>query len=142
MCVARSAYLSNSMQMNQILANHSHELNNTLEQNAKKIINRLINDPQYHKINKRYFDAFRDKGDDEINNCLEWIKQHYLTSMNNHLIDLNNLEYIKKQNNYLNKKIVELERTNKVQSYFNFFFNPYTHIHFMIDASICSIEAP
>lgn len=112
-------YLSNSVQMNKILNDHSHELNNILEQKAKTIINSIINDPHYHEINKKYFDTFKQKGDIEINNCLEWIKQHYLTSMNNLITDLNKLEDIKKQNEELNNKIAELEQSNRVQSYFN-----------------------
>ena len=68
------AYLSNHHQMQQILSSHKSEVEKTVQEHLAKALieienktrselERIVNEDDYHNINKAYFDAFTNKGD-------------------------------------------------------------------------------
>lgn len=84
-------FLGNNSQMQQILQNHSTELNNQLEKTAKSTLDRIVNEEQYHKVTNVYTKAIEQKGDDAINQ--QW----------NHFNS--NLNQMKEQANQTNRKL-------------------------------------
>lgn len=60
-------YLNNNHQMQQMLVDHQIRLEQALTLKLTELITNIVNDDQYHTVNRAYFDAFRHKGDSEIN---------------------------------------------------------------------------
>ena len=60
-------YLNNNHQMQQLLNNHQVKLEQALTSKLTELVTTIVNEEQYHTVNKAYFDAFRNKGDNEIN---------------------------------------------------------------------------
>lgn len=56
-------YLSNHIQMTQIINFHIEQLNLRLTQTATETLNKLMNEPQFHLTTKAYLDAIQQKGD-------------------------------------------------------------------------------
>ena len=59
-------YLRDSVSMKEVLQNHSDSLNERLESSAKNHLERIVNEKKYHTVNARYFDAFKQRGDQAI----------------------------------------------------------------------------
>lgn len=58
--------LRNDVTMQTILSKHKTELDIALSQAARTIVERIVSDPQYHEVNKAYFDAFQRNGNKAI----------------------------------------------------------------------------
>ncbi len=54
--------LNNDVTMQNILATHRDKLNIAISNSAKQIIENITNDPEYHEVNKKYFNAFENRG--------------------------------------------------------------------------------
>ena len=113
-------YLRNNVQMQQILANHTVELNNKLSQSAKDIVNEIVNDEEYHVINKAYFDAFNNRGDTAINTMkqngqrnIREINDRCENKMKSLTSEINNIRDMKKRMN-------DLENSNQNLKYFSY----------------------
>ena len=61
-------YLDQNIKMKEILDCHAQKLTTILEETSRNILNNIVNDPQYHEINKRYFDNFDKKCNIRLNN--------------------------------------------------------------------------
>jgi hypothetical protein len=60
------SYLSQNAEMQKILKTHSGELEKELEVKARNILQSIVDDPQYHAINKIYFESLDKKADQEL----------------------------------------------------------------------------
>jgi hypothetical protein len=56
----------NNVQMQQILTNHSHNLNQTLLSPASETLNRLVNEPQYQVVTTAHLNSIQQKCDNKI----------------------------------------------------------------------------
>ncbi len=65
-------FLENSRQMQDILQRHSQNLNQKLESSARDTLIHIVDEDQYHQVNEIYFNAFRNRGDTEVNKM--WTK--------------------------------------------------------------------
>jgi hypothetical protein len=59
-------FLSQNAQMRDILQAHSESLEVKLKAECEKILEEIVNDPEYHKVNECYFRAFESKSDQAI----------------------------------------------------------------------------
>ena len=106
-------YLNNNHQMTILLDAHSDRLKAELEERARKYLERFVADEKYHEVNRMYFRAFEDKGEQEISEfaragkeTIAGIKSQY----RNDLMGLTkNLNRTKEQS----ERIEYLERANK-----------------------------
>lgn len=60
------SFLSQNVQFQEMLRKHSSQLSQDLEESARQTLDRIVNEPEYHEVNKAYFDAFRQKADQAI----------------------------------------------------------------------------
>lgn len=63
-------FVENNNKMQQILSEHSNKLKNQLETLANEILDKIVNEDEYHEINKKYFDAFNNNGNNAINEMI------------------------------------------------------------------------
>jgi len=61
------SYLSQNAEMQKILKTHSDELEIELENKARDILKSIVEDPQYHAVNKVYFESLDKKSEREFN---------------------------------------------------------------------------
>lgn len=66
-----ASYLNNHHTMVGHLDTHKKEMEKKLESAASNILTSVTSDPQYHEINRRYFEAFQAKGDTAITQVLQ-----------------------------------------------------------------------
>ena len=59
-------YLSQNADMQRLMQNHISEIKQELETKARAILQDIVSDPEYHTINKTYFDAFEEKGNEHL----------------------------------------------------------------------------
>jgi hypothetical protein len=119
------SYLNNNYQMQEILRNHSSELNSQLEICARRILGELVKDPQYQEIMNTHLHEMERKYDNKVGeislNAAIQISNNDKTfndelnkmksKVNNNLLNLKQeLEKI----NSLNKKIDELEINDSI----------------------------
>ncbi len=92
-------YLNNNFQMNNLLLQHKNYLENQLEIKANTIIQNIVDNDNYHVINKCYFDEFENRSNKKI--------YEFETKSNNKIVELNT-----KYNNDF-KTIKDIIDTNK-----------------------------
>lgn len=135
-------FLNNNYLMQQILNNHSVNLNQTLEIASRSILDKIVHDPSYHEITKMYLFAIEQKGDKKIAEIDNNFLQSYLDKQNQFENFIKEIKYItgkeleelKNKLNDLNKlvlnqtelkiKIKNLEKDNyniKTWLYMTFF---------------------
>lgn len=54
--------LNNDVTMQNILSTHRDKLNIAITNSARQILEKITNDPEYHEVNKKYFNAFENRG--------------------------------------------------------------------------------
>lgn len=59
-------FLNNNYQMQEILKKHKDELKDELETKTREILNRVVNDPNYHEVTSYHLAAIDAKGGDKI----------------------------------------------------------------------------
>jgi len=60
--------LDNNHRMQQILAEQRTSMTETLERAGREVVERIVNEDQYHEVNQAYFDTFKRKGDVGLSN--------------------------------------------------------------------------
>ena len=50
----------------ELFQKHRDELNSMLHSEVTKIVDSIVSDPNYHTVNERYFEQFRQKGDQQL----------------------------------------------------------------------------
>lgn len=91
--------VSNNHQMHEILKNHKEQLNRALQDAGRQILDQIVNEDDYHEVNKAYFAAFESKGlgrlnkfDEQGQTTLRHIENDYqqkLDSLNKSLQEVN-----------------------------------------------------
>ncbi|CAH6421845.1 Hypothetical protein KVN_LOCUS533 [uncultured virus] len=89
-----SEILDSDETINTILLDHQNNIEEKIEIFCKQILKKITSDPQYHEINKIYFDTFKSRCDDEI----ELFKLKYG----------NDLKILEEKNKNMEKKIINI----------------------------------
>lgn len=90
------SYLNQNYQMQQILDDHKLALRNQLESVVGEILNKFIDDPNYHKIIDAYISLINSKEDEKM----KQIEKNTEKQLNEHIYVFNNeLEQMKKNSN-------------------------------------------
>lgn len=76
-------YLNNNYAMQQLLNNHQNDLSYALEEKAREIINKIVNDPQYHVITSAHLAAIDEKCNQKINEIQSNASQQLFNNHNN-----------------------------------------------------------
>lgn len=118
------AYLNNHQKMNEILLLHSNKLNSQLENSARNIMEKVVNDPSYNELINIHLQNTNNKCDEIIDNITKNTDQRLKKQINNFALDLDqikekiNIDLFKLKTslenvNILNKKINNLENANQ-----------------------------
>ena len=85
-----------------MLDEHKKRLNQQLDQTARSILWKIVNEENYHQVNQMYFDAFRNRGEEEISKMKEQCDSK-LSQLSGEIANLHLLQ----------QRTGELERKNK-----------------------------
>lgn len=61
-----TGFLNNNVQMNQIVVQHSQELNQQLYDNASQILSKVVNEEQYHEVTNLHISVMKQKYDNKL----------------------------------------------------------------------------
>lgn len=118
-------YLNNSVQMQNILAQHSQNLNQQLYNSATETLNNLTNEEQYHHVTNSHLNAMTKRFDNNLN-TLNYNAEKQLndqkTNFNNSLKTMqdqvnNEISFVKECNNKfdsLESKVIKLQEQNNM----------------------------
>lgn len=119
LCGQITAFLTNHVQMSQIIQYHSDQLNLRLTETATRTLNKLVNEPEYHMTTTAHLNAISQKGDLKI---LE------IQSDCNQQLNTNNLQFaeqLRQLKNTNDKELDELKDNLTMLKSLNKEFNNY-----------------
>lgn len=110
--------VSNNFQMQKILEEHQSDLEQALEEAARLILNRVVNDPQYHEVNQAYFEAFKARGQKQIHefnqqaqDLIEELKTNCQRELQELKAGLDNLTQYQERTANLERQITRIQYT-------------------------------
>lgn len=93
--------VNDSHQTQQMLNKHQVQLNHSLQQESRAILNRIVNEDQYHEVNRHYFEAFNRRADQ----CLTNVNQRCEQTLTQLTREINRLDNYEQRLNYFNQKL-------------------------------------